>query len=66
MRVSEDRWLGCCERCGRGFITLPKDMVDHYGIRSPYREGQGTARPGECGGRVILTEAGRAALKERE
>lgn len=26
---------GRCKRCGREFITLPRDLIDHYGLGHP-------------------------------
>lgn len=40
---------GRCEKCGREFITLPVDLIDHYDLigRDP------RAAPQACGGKVI-------------
>jgi hypothetical protein len=40
--------IATCERCGRGFLTLPQDGRDHYGVKR-YRNRDYVP----CGGRVI-------------
>lgn len=36
-----------CDRCGREFLTMPKDGMDHYGVRE-----YGTNISRICGGTV--------------
>ncbi len=43
IREPDDPHRGRCQKCGREFLTMPKDGIDHYGF--------GDQR--ECGGSVI-------------
>lgn len=40
--------IGKCQRCGRGFLTMPTDGRDHYPVKR-YRN----LSPVECGGKVF-------------
>ena len=42
--TSDVSLVGLCQRCGRGFVTMPLDGIDHWGFRGA-----------ECGGVVIRT-----------
>lgn len=46
--------VAVCERCGREFVWMrpDDDLVDHYPTWAP------------CGGRVVLTDTGHAAIAE--
>jgi hypothetical protein len=31
--MTESQIVGRCERCGREFLTMPKDRRDNYGVK---------------------------------
>lgn len=45
------RVIAECKRCGREFVTLPNDGIDHYSPRAAYIAGLVGPRQ-ECGGEV--------------
>lgn len=45
--------VGNCEKCGRKFVTLPPDGIDHY---YPANTRQRSQTDEECGGRVVKIE----------
>jgi hypothetical protein len=51
--------LAKCQRCGRGFVSLPREHV----IFDPFSPALGSRveprRDGTCGGRIELTAEGR-------
>jgi hypothetical protein len=43
--------VAVCTRCGREFLGMPRDGIDHYGVRvSGYHDHK------TCGGRVVMSE----------
>lgn len=49
--------VGKCEKCGREFLSMPKDGFDHYDVRSGYngrpKRKLSDEKVIECRGRVI-------------
>lgn len=64
--MSEMPTLAVCSKCGREFVSLPKEgMKDNYfpmGKRRPIVEPTNEV----CGGVLVLTKSGQAALTSGE